>query len=316
MRSAALLAILLLLAGCAGAKPAGGPVGGATEGDPEKPAEFFDHEGAIRGRVTDDELLPVWNATVRLIGGERAAVTDEEGRFLFNHVPFGTYSLIASAEDHEPRGLGLTVDASREFEAHITMPRSPTFVDEKFSHMKPWTGYIACSVGLSGVTMPDECARYAALRPPTEGTSRFAMGRHANAVHYELFWSPSIAFSAKILRVHTQGSDQGLGVAPAGKNLSNGHWTDSCEKFGRNPIVNSCRFAQNATNPRWEQSLTNLTFGVLTHGGGTISDGLGNPSRWADNQSGPVFQQRFRLYATIFYGGLEIPEGFRNGPDS
>lgn len=80
------LVVLVLLAGCGG----GGP---PQPTDPLRP-----QGGRVEGRVLDDALAPIGDATVRILLTSLFSTTSDDGEFIFIDVPPGPIRAVASAE--------------------------------------------------------------------------------------------------------------------------------------------------------------------------------------------------------------------------
>jgi hypothetical protein len=93
------LTACLLLIVTAAQGIAGTAVGGVPQPPPRDPrAKPLTGTASIGGRVTAaDSGAPIYRAVVTLSGGsaQRAVATDREGRYRFNNLPAGVYSLIA-----------------------------------------------------------------------------------------------------------------------------------------------------------------------------------------------------------------------------
>lgn len=303
--------LLLLLTGCMapGAKP------GSTDDaiEPLAPPQFADDEGALVGRVVDDEQIPIANASLRLLGGPATNLqsssplkviavgnpetrTSPDGRFQFNHLDPGIYSLLGEAEGHQPAARGLEIRSGEVTSVVLTLaPIPPAYVP----HMKQgpvWNGYLACSLGLYAITLADVCAS-ADSNANSSTTVRFE--KHLNAVHWEMRWQSSAALSARYLSL--------LFASPP---------LFQCAHWGASPVVKDCSLGKNSTaNPYWDRNNTQSLPQVRAKGNHTVPN-ANSVGTWATEQSGPVLQQRFKVYWTFFYGGMDIPPGFRNSPDS
>ncbi|HLE47683.1 MAG TPA: carboxypeptidase-like regulatory domain-containing protein, partial [Candidatus Thermoplasmatota archaeon] len=87
----ALLAILVVTAGCFGAATTNDDNGGPSDAlvEPRPGVQFAADRGAILGRVLDDAGLPLRAARVSLLGTEEFRDTDAAGDFRFLNVSAG-----------------------------------------------------------------------------------------------------------------------------------------------------------------------------------------------------------------------------------
>lgn len=279
---------------------------------PIAPPEFAADEGALVGRVINDEQLPLANATIRLVGGGRPSAallmvasslsqpaetrSASDGRFQFNHLEPGTYSVIALADGHQPAARGAEIRAGEVTSVILTLtPIPPPYVP----YMKQgpvWNGYLGCSVGFYSISSLDVCGN---VDSKVNSSTRLALGSHLNAIHWEMKWQSSSALSARYLSL-----------------LFTSAVIFNCAHAGPSPIVKNCELGANATsNSLWEKNNTEASPQVRAKGNNTTpnSNTLGT---WINEHSGPVVQQRFTVYWTFFHGGMPIPPGFRNSPDA
>lgn len=308
---ACLILVMLSLAGCAGARPAEDAAGPESV-EPLAPPQFNDDEGAVVGRAVDDEQVPVANASLRLVGGSKGSaaallplpvggsvdmttLSASDGRFQFDHLPPGLYSLIGQTDRHQPVARGVEVSAGRVTNIVLTFAAVPPPFVPYMKQVADWNGYLGCSLGLYAVTLQDSCGP---IDSKVNSSGKLVFSKHLNAVHWEMHWRASAAFSARFMDL--------LFTSPALFN---------CSKWGPSPVVRDCILGGNATtNPWWEKDSTTALPQVRAKGNNTVPN-ANTLGAWANEQSGPVIQQRFTVYWTLFHGGMEIPPGFRNSPD-
>ena len=105
------VALALLLAGCGGKDGGAGQVrlGDGTRISLELPEEqqpaADDIRGAVSGIVVNEAIFPVANATVAVRDRDLEATTDADGRFVFEDMPPGLYTLGVRMEGYGD-GLG------------------------------------------------------------------------------------------------------------------------------------------------------------------------------------------------------------------
>src|SRR5687768_5975873 len=101
MKSPQFAAIIAMLVGVAGCADAGSPANVAQsegENDPSAPQVQFDEtQGTVHGVVTDEELSPIANARVTLREANLIANTTIDGSFVISHVPPGSHQLFVEA---------------------------------------------------------------------------------------------------------------------------------------------------------------------------------------------------------------------------
>jgi TonB dependent receptor-like, beta-barrel/Carboxypeptidase regulatory-like domain/TonB-dependent Receptor Plug Domain len=78
-------------------------------------------EGSIAGRLTDPQGMPVSQAVVRLAGKSARAETqsDDEGRFVFDRIAAGAYTLTAEDRAFEPVSSQVTVNGGQLLETAL-----------------------------------------------------------------------------------------------------------------------------------------------------------------------------------------------------
>jgi hypothetical protein len=93
--------------------------------------------------VTDEELVPLANATVRL-GDSLRAATDSGGAFEFVNVPAGTYEAIAEAVGHGSQAR--KVQAVAGGDAAVSFQLAALAVATEYHITRILKGYMECSV--------------------------------------------------------------------------------------------------------------------------------------------------------------------------
>ena len=96
------------------------------------PAAADGSEASIRGRILDaDSGTPVFPADVVLIGADRRATTDQEGRFALAGVAPGTHTLEATRSGFQPLVReNIRVEPGEAVDLPLEMRRIPRFLEE------------------------------------------------------------------------------------------------------------------------------------------------------------------------------------------
>lgn len=78
--------------------------------------------GSIRGKISGNDKQPAVSATISMNGNKLTAVTNEEGIFILNDLPVGTYRLTISFVGLKPINKNAVVTANQITELNITLP--------------------------------------------------------------------------------------------------------------------------------------------------------------------------------------------------
>jgi len=89
-------------------------------------------EQNIRGKVIDNQTLgPLANVSVHLIPGNYVSFTDSLGRFYFNKIPLGRYSISFSRVGYVPTNIpNLELKSGKEINLPIELEEAPQFLRE------------------------------------------------------------------------------------------------------------------------------------------------------------------------------------------
>lgn len=120
VRPQPLVVVLFMLAsGCVGTQAGSEEVSSAVQ-----PVLRY---GAVAGRVVDEEVRPLENATVTLVEASLMAQTNAGGRFEFTQVLEGTYTLVASLPHYETGQRELFVLGELTADVELTLVKLPEF---------------------------------------------------------------------------------------------------------------------------------------------------------------------------------------------
>lgn len=129
---------LLVMAGCAGPRPAAHDDGGNSAALFGSDGEEGDGKGGIVGVVVDQAIRPVPNATVALQeDGNRTSA--EDGSFSFVGLAPGAYLLTASLEGSETQETSVDVLAGQLTQVRIFLTPIPK--PEPYNLTQPFTGF-------------------------------------------------------------------------------------------------------------------------------------------------------------------------------
>jgi hypothetical protein len=83
--------------------------------------------GSIQGRVLTPDARPVADASVLIAEGagafpDIAALTDDDGRFGFDDLPPGEYTILVNVEGHDPFTAEFTVQPGESEPQDIFLP--------------------------------------------------------------------------------------------------------------------------------------------------------------------------------------------------
>lgn len=137
MRGAVWVLVASVLAGCAGAS---GPAGSSSAAD-ELAGTTAASIACVEGRVVDDELRPIANATVFVVSTRQTLRSMEDGRFRVCGLASGTYTLNVEAFGYQIRAVNFeTVDGSGSVEVRLApiVSRVPRAVVLPFTIYYQW----------------------------------------------------------------------------------------------------------------------------------------------------------------------------------
>lgn len=89
----------VVLAGCIAGSEGSGPA--AAAGGPAAAPAFNETTGSIQGVVTDEEIHPLANAQIGIVGSTLSTLTDDSGGYTLNYVPVGRVQVAALALGYE-----------------------------------------------------------------------------------------------------------------------------------------------------------------------------------------------------------------------
>lgn len=301
VRLAAVVVLIVLLAGCAGngeqqAIPSGAEVVSNDKGDAV---------GAVSGFVVDDEQRPLMDAIVRLDPAQRSTKTNGEGRFVFARVPVGVYELNATLDGFHAAALRVNITEGRTETALVTLVALPSAV--AYYETFPYAGVQRCmiytSVYLASCSQPYTAVYYTAL------------GAGVNLTQFGL---PNDPIDNKY-RASFEVRENYTGL------VSELAWTATTDASRYYKLVLSCPWYDPVIDdcvPPGETGPTNEATYAVARGVSPLRIEL-NPkdirADWlptvmaraylsgpVDRPAGAALDQRIEMYNSVFYG-LEVP---------
>ncbi|MBI2077021.1 MAG: carboxypeptidase regulatory-like domain-containing protein [Euryarchaeota archaeon] len=146
--SALSLVCAIAIAGCVGSSP---PANVSSSAPPTSAAAATADvsTGAISGRVIDDEVRPVPKASVIVAETKAETETDAEGKFTFNELQPGKFSVLVQKLGYESAGVKVEVRAGEVAEANIAL-KPVVIASEAYSSVQPKTALM--HVGVTTLT--------------------------------------------------------------------------------------------------------------------------------------------------------------------
>jgi hypothetical protein len=129
--------LMMALAGCLGhhttaSLPAANPDGTETAFD----------TATIVGRVVDEEIVPVANASVAADGTGISAVTDIAGAFALPDLPVGNHTLVVQRDGYAELRQSVLVGAGETVTVDLRLTLLPSFAAHNLTHI--FTGHFDC----------------------------------------------------------------------------------------------------------------------------------------------------------------------------
>lgn len=88
------------------------------------------HKGALKGSVIDDELNPLFGATIKIEKTAYGAISDKSGKFLIKAIPNGAYTALISMVGYETQKFPFTIRDDSPLEINIVLKQQPLHTAE------------------------------------------------------------------------------------------------------------------------------------------------------------------------------------------
>ncbi|HLE48283.1 MAG TPA: hypothetical protein VI818_08300 [Candidatus Thermoplasmatota archaeon] len=229
LRAALFLAFSLLAAGCAGSAPPPEPK--VVESSvPPPPAATL-----LRVLVINDEFLPVWGATVRVVGLGLNTTTDDVGNAYFQVPKEGRYSVHVHHQRYYPNVSRIEIAGDPEQVHRVKLQDAPPH--GHFREYRFYPGTCFPVVFASNLTGNGECP----ASPSGRSYARFILNKGLVEAYVEMEW-PSQPGGPAAMRIETQwpgltfsdGTQVALaqGASPVKLRLPPNRFTDEHEENG------------------------------------------------------------------------------------
>lgn len=178
---APLLALFVVLAGCAGTTPTVGPA-------EVPPAAQTLGQAKLAGWVTDPTVAPVAGARVSAQGTNASTTTDEGGRFALDALPPEVpLVVVAEAPGYRVASKSLTLAADTPTLLNFTLEPIPAKVPHH--EVIPLAGFLACQA--AAITVEEERHLDCGTEDPNnKGNLEIAVGPDTAGIVFELQWDP------------------------------------------------------------------------------------------------------------------------------
>jgi len=286
-------ALVLFLAGCTGGGGSAQSVSAPSE------ASFGEDEGAVNGRVYDEEILPVVDANVGLLELKLETRTDAEGRFIFSHLVPGNYTLGVARLGYEPYAKHVTVTAGASLDVDVTLK----VIQVRTAYKEIWTdrGFFECS--WHGPIWAGPCF-FPGPETPQPNNKRawnYPVGAGLETLVNELRWGANSLATGSMLR-------ETFSYA----NRTTGHWY--CDAEGNSVLQLRWDRAKGCVSggdqlPSAEPKVVPLEGQQVRT---FVNSGAAGPPIGL-TEMGMAFQQSFEIWTSEFYWEA-APEGYTAVP--
>jgi hypothetical protein len=302
----ALVALLILLAGCAGSNS----TSTAAKDRPTSTlsvGEFVEGAGVIRGFVLDNEQIGIPSAPVGLVELHASLQTGPNGEFAFSNVPPGQHTLHTAPLGYEPALQKVTLEPGGE--AYVELVLRPIRISVPYSEIVgPYQGYFECRLGTTIVvsTWTGNCGTVCQGNVGCVGllpASTF-FPNDKNSLTYNLTGDDPMTFVGEMKWLQgTYATSQSMRLSFSHVGRASSHWW--CAAEGPSPLQYRFEVAENkciGTN-------RGSTAGAVPNGNLTLLNYGGTPFGALTSPANLAFQQRFEMLSTNFYG-VKAPEGY------
>lgn len=144
--------------------------------------------GVIRGVIVDEAVMPIADATVRIVGTEAETMSDEEGAFGFDGLEPGTYFLEAAKRGFNGTQVSTQVEAgvARPDAVVVRLIANPTTMP--YFQSEQLKGYLACGAPVFATSVG--CTTWGPIADATDSDGIFPRDWEVLPQHVqgELVW--------------------------------------------------------------------------------------------------------------------------------
>lgn len=274
MRSLALVAVVLLFAGCMGsATPKATETVAPTTTDPYALPEGVDN--ILRGRVSGPDQAPLVGASVEIISLQINQTADEQGAYEFQNLEPHDYLVVASHEGYRTKTQRAIVEDGRIFELNFELEEKP--LAAPYNETQTFRGVISCEFAYATNPENVETVSCGGNDPNNAQSKALHVGPGAAQIQIEAYWQRA---------------------TEASKNLA---MTIESVGFGHQDIQFGRQHGETGLKMTISQSLAQKYY---ANGGDVLVTMNAAPSVTGDESAidvGFAVQQSFEVYFTVFY---------------
>lgn len=295
-------ALLVVLAGCAAQPDQNAQENSQGLVAPEP--TYDEATGAIQGRATDSEFVPVAKATVGIPELKLQTETAADGTFSFSKVPAGRHRISALKIGYESAMASVEVEAGKTTEA-VRLMLQPMAVKQPRMENSSFNGHISCTIAAFAL-LSEECGN---------GVDSGVAGRVGQDSNNKIDWKFQVASLENLTGILIEMSWKPGSAAANELNLYIAH-DFSCPPTGCAAAKEYCGGTANKGPPVLRCEIladqlgvtrkSDLPWSLTARAWGAVRDG-------PTDQPQLVLGQSFTMHRTDFYD-MELPQNYTAFP--